>query len=55
MGSLNVQPPNALRNLTEVFIYFRNNKHTNRSYLNEGFDNQNGLFHTYFYISKYNF
>jgi len=38
MGSLNVQPPSALRNVTEVFIYFRNNRHQNRSYLNEGFN-----------------
>uniref|UniRef100_A0A7E4VN66 t-SNARE coiled-coil homology domain-containing protein n=1 Tax=Panagrellus redivivus TaxID=6233 RepID=A0A7E4VN66_PANRE len=38
MGSINVQPPAALRNLTEVFIYLRNNKHQNRGFLNEGYD-----------------
>uniref|UniRef100_A0AC34PV86 DDRGK domain-containing protein 1 n=1 Tax=Panagrolaimus sp. JU765 TaxID=591449 RepID=A0AC34PV86_9BILA len=37
MGSLNVQPPSALRNVTEIFIYLRNNRHQTRSYLNEGF------------------
>jgi hypothetical protein len=37
MGSINVQPPSGLRNVTEVFIYLRNNKHQNRAFLNEGF------------------
>lgn len=43
MGSLNVQPPSALRNVTEVFIYLRNNKHQNRAFLNEGFSETKGL------------
>uniref|UniRef100_A0AC34F6R4 t-SNARE coiled-coil homology domain-containing protein n=1 Tax=Panagrolaimus sp. ES5 TaxID=591445 RepID=A0AC34F6R4_9BILA len=37
MGSINIQPPSGLRNVTEVFIYLRNNKHQNRAFLNEGF------------------
>uniref|UniRef100_A0A914Y340 t-SNARE coiled-coil homology domain-containing protein n=1 Tax=Panagrolaimus superbus TaxID=310955 RepID=A0A914Y340_9BILA len=37
MGSINIQPPSGLRNVTEVFIYLRNNKHQNRAFLDEGF------------------